>query len=713
MAFQEPQTSLRFPLVALIGNPNAGKTSLFNALTGAYQKVGNYPGVTVEKVTGYYLSQGRKVDVVDVPGMYSTRPVSVDEEIAALVVESGVDGRRPDALVMVLDATNMERNLFLFSQLAESGLPTVVALTMTDLQEGGVDVPRLELELGVRVVPVVAHRKKGLQELKSAVEECLAGMPPPMLELGYPAALNASVTVLRENLAQEGVAMEDSRIRQVVLGLVPPPDGFPPSLLSLLKAEQASLLGKGLQGKMLDAQTRYAWAGKVTRTVVQKGTFRARVVTDRIDSLLTHKVFGLGVFFGVMYLLFQSVYTFSGPLMDLIESGVGRLKDWAGPPLQTMPVVQSLVLDGVLTGVGSVVVFLPQILILFLLIAVLEGSGYLARAAFLMDRLFGWCGLNGRAFIPLLSSFACAIPGIMAARVMPDQRSRLVTVLVAPLMSCSARLPVYVLFIGAFIQPVYGATWAGVALFAMHFVGLAVAIPVVALMQKFAIKGPRSPFLLELPPYQWPRRRDVLNVVLTRGWIFLKTAGTIIFALSIILWALLFFPRSAEADARYQLDFVAKSAAGTVDTSLESYVASRRTQDSYLGQFGKAMEPVFAPLGFDWRIGTAVLAAFPAREVVVSALGIMLDLGGEVDEESPRLREVLQQAQRPDGTPLMCTTTAIGMMLFFALSCQCMSTLAAIKRESNSWRWAVFAFVYMTVLAYLVALAVFQVGSRL
>jgi ferrous iron transport protein B len=327
-----------------------------------------------------------------------------------------------------------------------------------------------------------------------------------------------------------------------------------------------------------------------------------------------------------------------------------------------------------------------------------------------MDRLLGWCGLNGRAFIPLLSSFACAVPGIMAARVMPDAKSRLATIMVAPLMSCSARLPVYVLLIGAFIEPQFGAVWAGVALFAMHFVGLLVAIPVVFVLNRGFLKGKRLPFTLELPRYQMPRWRDVGLSVYSRGRMFLQTAGTIIFAMSIVIWALLFFPRSDEAAARYRADYAGLTAAQQSRFTEENYVSQRQLRNSYLGRFGQAIEPAFVPAGFDWRLTTGILAAFPAREVVIPALGIIFSLGGDVDESSGDLRDALHHARWPDGRPLMTPWNAVSMMVFFALCCQCMATLATIKRETNSWKWPVVAFVYMTALAYLAAVAINSIG---
>jgi ferrous iron transport protein B len=427
--------------------------------------------------------------------------------------------------------------------------------------------------------------------------------------------------------------------------------------------------------------------------------------------LLTHRLFGFGIFVAIMYVLFQCIYSFAAPLMDTIEWGFARVSEFAGSHLQGIPWLQSLVTDGIIAGVGSVITFLPQIVILFFFISVLEGSGYLARAAFMMDRLLGWCGLSGRAFVPLLSSFACAIPGIMAARVMPDAKSRLATILVAPLMSCSARLPVYVLLIGAFIEPKFGPAWAGFALFAMHFVGLIVAIPIVLILNRRILRGRRLPFVLELPRYQWPKWRDVWISMFMRAAAFVQTAGTIIVLMSILMWAMMYFPRIDAKSPALRAEFQAASAVKGAHTDWDHFVSRKQTEQSYLGQFGKFIEPAFAPAGFDWRISTSILSAFPAREVVVPAMSILF-ASPEGDEDAS-LRKSLSQATWPDGRPLFTGWTAVGLMVFFALCCQCMATLATVKRETGTWKWPVFMFTYMTALAYLAAIAIHRLSLAL
>jgi ferrous iron transport protein B len=674
------------PLVAIVGNPNSGKTTIFNALTGSRQKVGNYPGVTVERVTAILKFEGRTIECMDVPGLYSLNAVSEDERVAAEAIF-----QRPALTVVVLDAANLERNLFLFTQLAELQTPLLVVLTMVDrvrARGGEVDLSRLSAELGVDVLAVDARSRASVEELRTAIATNLAESKVP-----HPALASRPIAALRERLARLGM---DATLTEVAEHLADPDklDPFP---------ELVDALGEARSDPGNDAASRYEWAERIAREALTPEASPKASLTDRIDAFLTHRVFGLIVFVALMYGVFFSIYTLAGPFMEAIEAAFGLLGERIGPRLESAPLLQSLVVDGIIGGVGGVIVFLPQILILFFFIAVLEGSGYLARAAFLMDRLLGWCGLNGRAFIPLLSSFACAIPGIMAARVMPDQRSRLATILVAPLMSCSARLPVYILLIGAFIQPKYGAFWAGFALFAMHFLGLIVAIPIAWALNRGVLKGKRLPFLLELPPYQWPRWRDVWLAMYFRGKVFLKTAGTVIFLMSVVIWAMSTFPQLDDAEVR-------RIERSVPEEEVEKQVGEAKLANSALGRIGKAIEPAFLPAGFDWRITTSILAAFPAREVVVPSLGIIFAIGGEVDEESPDLRSTLAEATWPDGRPLMTVWTATGLMAFFALCAQCMATLATVRRETNSWKWPAFMFVYMTGLAYLVAVLINQIG---
>jgi len=716
-------------LVAIVGNPNAGKTTLFNALTGSRQKVGNYPGVTVERVSGPLQLASGSVECVDIPGLYSMSPVSEDERVAVAAIRGEAPAnRQPDLLICVVDASNLERNLFLFSQVAELGIPTVVALTMVDRLESAkrlLDLSRLSNLLGVEVVPVVGHKERGIKDLLEAVDRAFESPQPPDVDFTLSLETKAKIASLRERLARSG---EDFTKRELKDKLQSESNDLASYAKDFPEIEEVYV--RALDAVTSDVEPtpeddssyRYGWSTMVSRAAISEpGDPGRKTLTDRIDHILTHRVWGMLVFAGVMYLVFQSIYSFAGPLMDGIDWIFGKLSGWVGPMLDGAPVLQSLVVDGLIGGVGGMLVFLPQILILFFFIAVLEGTGYLARAAFLMDRVLGWCGLNGRAFIPLLSSFACAIPGIMAARVMPDVKSRLATILVAPLMSCSARLPVYVLLIGTFIAPKYGPVWAGITLFAMHLLGLVVAIPIVWFLNRRVFKGTRLPFLLELPPYQWPKWKDVWLAMYFRGKVFVTTAGTIIVLMSVLIWGLSYFPRSNEATTRYEQTFERQWVetekqepfGDKYKSAQDSYVAEQQLANSYLGRFGKTLEPVFVPAGFDWRITTAVLSAFPARETVVPSLGIIFNLGGDVDEGSVDLQQAINRAKWPDGRPLFTVWTAISLMVFFALCCQCMSTLATIRRETNSWKWPVFVFTYMTALAYLASVGINFLGQAL
>ena len=674
--------------IALVGNPNAGKTTLFNSLTGSKQKIANYPGVTVEQVSAYLEQDGVSAEFIDVPGLYSLDAVSEDEAVAVSVIHD----KSIDLIVCVIDGSNLERNLFIYTQICALSRPMMVALTMVDRVEAKgekLDIDKLSKLLGCKVVPIVGHKEKGVSILKAAIYEQLANptIPGPVIDR------SDAVLPLKDRLNRMGfdLSVEElkSKIKEGEPAFEHYFDQFPELRPDFILAKQ------GLE-RHLDPSARYAWTSKIQKEVVSqvKKPRRAVTLTDRFDLILTHRVFGLAIFVAVMYLVFLSIYTFSKPAMDLIQNGFATLGNVFGKLLEGSPILKSLVVDGIIGGIGSVLVFLPQILVLFFFIALLEGTGYLARAAFLMDRLLGWCGLNGRAFIPLLSSFACAIPGIMAARVMPDQKSRLATILVAPLMSCSARLPVYMLLIGAFIEPKFGPFWAGFTLFAMHFLGFGLAIPVVFFINRKILKGKRLPFLLELPPYQVPKWKDIVIAMMTRGKVFVTTAGTTILVMSVIIWAAGYFPR-------YNVP------AGTPP----EVAANIQLEHSILGTFGKGIEPVFKPLGFDWRISTAILSAFPARETVVPSLGILFSLGKDDQKLDQKLSKKLTEATWPDGKPLFTPWTAVGLMVFFALCAQCFSTLATVRRETNSRKWPWVMFTYMTVFAYIGALIVHGIAK--
>ncbi len=729
-------TASRVRSVALVGNPNTGKSTLFNALTGYRQRVANYPGTTVERRAGFLRGESAApIEVVDLPGAYSLAARAADEAIVLDALLEKEDGeRRPDLIISVVDATNLGRNLFLCTQLLELGAPLVVALNMMDLAEASgiqIDARALSEELGVIVVPVVATRQIGLAALEQAIIDSLDA-PCSDHCPSFPDCVCAELDGLRDSLVNGGAGEHHRNSRIEAMQTLLDPGGYHESrlvkrcgrgLAEELAERRDRIVSAGESVVEVEARVRYAWIDRVLHRVVTQVRPRQRSKSEVADGLLTHRVIGLVVFLLMMGICFQSVYAWATPIMDLIEGVSGALADFF-KTLIPAGAVQSLVVNGVIAGVGAVLAFLPQILILFLFIAILEDCGYMARAAFLLDRWMGLFGLNGKSFIPLLSSFACAVPGIMSTRTIEDRRDRFVTILIAPLMSCSARLPVYVLLIGAFIPatPLLGGLIGlqAATLVAMYFVGVAVAIPVALILKQTVLKGPAQSFLMEMPTYKWPSPRIVLHRMYEQGKAFCVSAGTLIFAVAIVIWALGYYPHPASIAQKYQVERDAAAATGLSKDALNALMgeidrneAGEYLRQSVLGRMGQWIEPAVKPLGWDWRIGTAAIASFPAREVVVATMGTIYNLGGEQDEASTGLRGTLQAATWPDGRPVYNVAVALSIMVFFALCCQCGATLATIKREMGSWTWPALTFTYMTALAYVAALATYQIAIRL
>ena len=715
----EAPTPSRTLRVALVGNPNTGKTTLFNRLTGSRQKIGNYPGVTVEKKSGSWRYGGRSVELVDLPGTYSLAASSPDERVALDFLTGHLAGEQtPDAVICVVNAANVIRNLFLASQVADLGLPLVVALNMSDLAERDgirVDAELLSRRLGVPVVRTVATRGEGIEPLEQAVNDA-ADRRALMAQVEWPVAVEEAARRIGEAMEQAGAQkLAPGELRRIlfdrdsaVLGRAGWPQGTDAG--PLLASAREMLAAAGLQPVSAEALLRYEHLGHLTEGAVVFPEKRRRTRSERLDAVLTHRVWGLVIFAAMMFVVFQAIYSWAGPFMAAIEAAVAWVSGWVGPALEKWPALQSLVADGVLGGVGGILVFLPQIVILFFFVALLEDTGYMARGAFLMDRAFGWCGLNGRSFVPLLSSYACTVPGILATRTIEDPRARLTTILVAPLMSCSARLPVYTLMIGAFVEPAYGAAVAGVTLFAMHFVGLAVAAPVAWAINRFVLRTRAQAFLLEMPAYRRPRLRDIAWRMWEPARDFLVRAGTIIVAMTVVIWAFAYFPRPAEVRERV----VAAAPAGTGAGQLGRMTDAAYMEQSYLARAGRALQPLFAPAGFDWKITVGVLASFPAREVIVSTLGTIYGVGRDADEESGDLRAALASALWPSGElagrPVFTVPVAVAIMVFFALCLQCGATVAVLGKEAG-WGWAAFAFAYMTVLAWAGAVLAYQLGT--
>ncbi len=711
-------------VVAVVGNPNTGKTTLFNALTGLTQHTGNYPGVTVESAIGEFTADGDHFLAVDLPGTYSLAPRAPDELIAVKVLLGLGEGvHAPDVVLCVLDATNLDRNLYLLTQILDIGRPVVVALTMTDLahkQDIVIDIPGLEKRLGVPVVPVQANRRVGLPALRQALRYAARNAHEPGRPVRFPAVFDHEVDTLTQSLCDTNAHPSFPRFLLERL-LIDAGGSIEAELTQQLGAEirtqteaaRARLAAVGAPVPQVEVDSRYHWITQVVETTVQQPLTTSQTWTDRIDKMVTHKVWGLAVFLVAMAITFQSIFSWAAPVMDGIDGLFKALGTRVGDLLPAGP-LRSLVVDGLIGGVGAVVVFVPQIAVLFGLIAILEDSGYMARAAFLMDRVMASFGLSGRSFIPLLSSFACAVPGIMSTRSIDNRRDRIATILIAPLMSCSARLPVYVLLISAFIpaRTVWGIVGLqGLTLFAMYLIGLVIAPPIAFALKRTILRGEPVPFLLELPPFKVPAWRVVLFRMYDRSWAFLRRAGTIILATTVLVWALSYYPNQN----RVAEGFHARRATASAEERerLNTEEAGARLRESFLGQAGRTIEPFVRPLGWDWKIGMATLASFPAREVIIAALGTIYNLGSDQDEGSVELRQAMQAERWPDGRPVYTPVVALSIMVFFALCCQCGATLATIKRETGSWGYAVFTFTYMTSLAYLGALAVYQIGSHL
>lgn len=737
--------------VALAGNPNVGKTTLFNALTGSHQKVANYPGVTVERKSGRLAGtqNGRAVEVVDLPGTYSLAPKSVDERVAFDALTGRIPGEDiPDVVVCVVDATNLERNLYLVTQVLDLGLPTVVALNMTDAAaEGGieVDVAALSDTLGVPVIETAARNGRGVDALRAAVLD----PPPPASGVAWevmPAVAEALATL--EAALPETVPAERRRFE--ALGaltsdplLKPWADRDPAFHRAVLDAREA-LEARPVPYKMAEMTGRYGWISPVAAEVVRQSAAAGEETrSDKIDKVVTHKVWGPLIFGAVLVVIFQAVFTWAVPAMDAIEWLVGVTGEGIRSVLPD-GVLEDVLVEGALTGVGNVLVFLPQILLLFFFLGLMEDTGYMARTAFIMDRAMRRVGLSGASVVPMLSAYACAIPGIMAARTLADERDRIITIMVVPLQGCSARLPVYVLFIAAFIPSgalfgVFG--YQGLAMTALYVLGTLMAFVAAWVLRTFVFKGEGSTFVMELPPYRMPQPRYLWRRMVDRAKVFVVRAGKIIFGLSIVLWFLASYPKvdppaelaarldaveaqvgerfvEVEPEVRAELEATDEA---SIDEALEAAdvaeieneIASYQVRNSYIGRFGRALEPVMAPLGFDWKISAGIVASFAAREVIVSALATIYSAGADANEESLALRDAIKADTYPDGTPVFTPLVAVSLLVFFVFALQCMSTLAIARRELNSWVWPLAMWGYMFLLAYGFSFMIYQGGRFL
>jgi len=718
-------TSLR--RIAVAGNPNSGKTSLFNALTGLRYRVGNYPGVTVEKREG--LIRGGGLLLMDLPGTYALSARSPDEEIARDVLLGRLDEQdMPDGVLLVVDAANLERNLYLASQVLDLGVPVVVACNMMDVaaRRGlDIDCAALSAELGVPVIPTVGNRGGGMEALRLALADLASALP--RTQRWKPGdALETVVRAAADIFQQAGVNAAASRgtallwVSDYLSGQAATGRSAERFLAGMSSAQADALHAAvaGLDGHLKDAagemiEARYAWIGEVVRRAVRHRPPAARhgtasgSWTDRTDSIVLHRLLGPLTFAGVVLAVFSAVFWGAEPVMRLIEIA----QQWSARSVNTLMgegFARSLITDGLIGGVGTVATFFPQICLLFFFMTILEDSGYMARAAFIMDRLMSRAGLPGRSFIPLVSCFACAVPGILATRSIEDRRDRLATILIAPLMSCPARLPVYLTLAGAVFGP---RTWlkAG-TLFGLYLFGIVAALLAARIFKRTILAGPRPLFILELPPYHLPRLTTVLRATWDRSQTFLRSAGGLILVACLVVWALGYFPRADQSrfseTARRQLAAIGPDQ----PQRSEQIIVAEQLRLSYLGRLGRLVEPVIRPIGCDWRIGVGLLSSFAAREAFVGTMGITFAVA-EADENSGSLRAQLAAATWPDGRPLLTPSVGIGLMVFYVLACQCIGTLVAVRKETRSWRWPAFLFAYTTGAAYLAALLIHQAAK--
>ena len=694
--------------IAVIGNPNAGKSTLFNRLTGMRQTTANFPGVTVEKHQGTVQLEHSAINLIDLPGIYSLDGLSADERIAVDVTLGRMQGTPPPAgLLVVIDTTHIYQGLYLLEQLLELQLPTMVVLTMIDAANASgikIDISKLESALGgIPVYPVSSISGHGLDELKKGLEHITAIEVP-----GIPASW-PELSETAQNLAQQ-LGADWQRIDVIQALLQTHPD-FAGKLGQELGADTVADLRMQLFGDTppaaAEARQRYRWVRDVIADVQEQAPLYLKMGARLVRW--SNKPWPATVlFFAVLILVFQAVFTWATPMMDAIDGASSGLGRWLLTQMGHNA-FSSFLADGVIAGVGSVIIFLPQILILFLFIIVLEDTGYLARTAFLMDRVMRSVGLSGQSVIPMLSSFACAIPAIMATRVIPDRRDRIATIMAAPFMTCSARLPIYALLIAAFV-PNDSVGWMnlqGLVLFGLYLLGILGGLGTAFLLKSTALKGPKPRFMLALPEFRRPNLQTVAIKLFDRGRIFLKRAGTVIFTVAIGVWVLAYYPRMDVT----QYQSTQATSQNTDRLVVEHSLAAAQMSQSWLGRIGRTIEPVFKPLGWDWRVSSAVIAGFPAREVVVAVMGTIYAVGSDADDQS--LSEKLRAAKWPDGRQIFTLPMVLGLLVFYAWCLQCAATLAIIRRETNSWRWPLFAWTYMTGIAYVGALVIYQVGSLL
>lgn len=738
-----PQTNppLKPLRVALVGNPNCGKTSLFNQASGAHEHVGNYSGVTVEAKTGHIDYKGYRIDLVDLPGSYSLSPYSPEE----LYIRDFLSGeKRPDIVINVLDTTNLERNLYLTIQVKEMGLPVVAALNMFDefaRRAEHLDYPRLARLLGVPMVPTVSRTGLGVQALLDEVIATWEGIQTQdsevidpehgkirPIQINYGLTLEAELSTLKDKIQQHIPEATEIRARYIAVKLLEGDKPIEDELMHqyakgaflisarnfALKSIAEELGDRDAEERITDA--RYGFIAGALRETYRANHHRGDSWTDRIDRIVTHRFWGFPIFLLMMFLMFQATFVLGAYPMDWIEAGVGAFGEEIGKWMQDGP-LKDLILEGIIAGVGGVIVFLPNILILYLFISIFEDSGYMARAAFIMDKLMHRMGLHGKSFIPLIMGFGCNVPAVMATRTIESRKSRIITMLVLPFMSCSARLPVYILLAGALFP-----TKAGLVLFSLYIIGVLIAVITARLLRDTYFRGEDVPFVMELPPYRMPTLRSVMRHMWSRAKQYLHKMGTVILVASIVIWFLGYFPRQSAAEQRLEAQItqieqhqgLSEAKKTELLTELQHTYEQYHQENSYIGRLGKFIEPAIEPLGFDWKMGISLLSGLAAKEVVVSTLGVIYTGDPDDSDEAQQvLSERLLSERRPSGDPSFTPLVAFGFMLFVLVYFPCIATIIAIARESGSWRWGIFAIVYSCSLAWLLSFMVHQLGRIL
>ncbi|NOZ08726.1 MAG: ferrous iron transport protein B [FCB group bacterium] len=703
--------------IALVGNPNCGKTAIFNQLTGLSQKVSNYPGVTVERKVGQArLGTDLQIKVLDLPGSYSIAPESFDERIVTEQVFDWIyDSKKPDVIISVVDATNLSRNLFLTSQMLDLEIPVIIALNMMDRvkrKHQKINIELLKDKLGAAdIIPMSATEKWGVKELRDSIRRQIEHPTPSTPELPFRiiGSVNEVLSPLAASFEKDFKSTPRLAWSQALRIVAHEPVfdifvqkvsamqlGTPEKIKDYQNLRQkiiARLKSLGINAQTLEASYRYGWLDILLADgeslVIDNIDDPSR--SERVDKVLTHPVFGPIIFLGILYFIFHSIFSWATLPMNLIDSGVHAVGDFI---ITNMPagILKDLIVEGIVGGVGAILIFLPQILILVFFLTLLEDSGYMSRVAFMLDRYMTKVGLHGRSMLPLMTGYACAIPGIMATRTIESWKERLITILILPLMSCSARLPVYTLLIAAFIpaKTVFGfVDLQGFTLVLMYFLGTVTALLLAVVFDKFIKLESTSSFIMEMPPYRVPMMLSVTRQVYNRGKAFLLNAGKIIMTMSIVLWFLVYFPRP--------------------ESNLNN---TSHIENSYAGKVGRLIEPVISPLGFDWKIGVGLLTSFAAREVMVSTLATIYNVEGR-GEGVISVSEALRSDTDPEtGLPRYGILMAISLMVYYVFAAQCMATFAIVREETNSWKWPLFMVFYMTSLAYLSSLIVYQ-GGRL